>query len=57
MSRFRIKNPSDTLLEKKVFSQLQETSGVFDEDEDYLYATGFISNPKVFIIKLNGKDY
>ena len=47
-------SPKGKLLARIDFGHI--TNCAFDKDEDYLYATGFVSNPKVFRIKLNGQD-
>ena len=43
-------SPSGKLKAKIDFGHI--TNCAFDKDEKYLYATGFLSNPKVYRIKL-----
>ena len=47
-------SPQGKLLGKIDFGQI--TNCAFDENEEYLYATGFVNNPKVFRIKLKNKS-
>ena len=44
-------SPSGELLGKIDFGHI--TNCAFDDKEEYLYATGFVNNPKVYRIKLN----
>ena len=44
-------SPNGKLMARIDFSHI--TNCTFDDEEKYLYATGFIDNPKVFRIKLN----
>jgi len=44
-------SPEGDLMAKIDFGHL--TNATFDDDESYLYVTGFVNNPKVFRIKLN----
>ena len=43
-------SPNGELLARIDFGDI--TNCAFDKNEEYLYATGFISNPKIFRIKL-----
>ena len=43
-------SPEGDLMAKIDFGHL--TNATFDDDESYLYVTGFVNNPKVFRIKL-----
>ena len=43
-------SPEGKLLGKIDFGSI--TNCAFDDKEEYLYATGFVNNPKVFRIKL-----
>ena len=44
-------SPKGDLMAKIDFGHL--TNATFDDDESYLYVTGFVNNPKVYRIKLN----
>jgi len=44
-------SPMGDLMAKIDFGHL--TNATFDDDESYLYVTGFVNNPKVYRIKLN----
>jgi len=44
-------SPEGDLMAKIDFGHL--TNATFDDDESYLYVTGFVNNPKVYRIKLN----
>ena len=44
-------SPEGDLIAKIDFGHL--TNATFDDDESYLYVTGFVNNPKVYRIKLN----
>ena len=44
-------SPEGHLMAKIDFGHL--TNATFDDDESYLYVTGFVNNPKVYRIKLN----
>ena len=44
-------SPIGDLMAKIDFGHL--TNATFDDDESYLYVTGFVNNPKVYRIKLN----
>ena len=44
-------SPNGKLMARIDFSHI--TNCTFDDEEKYLYATGFIDNPKIFRIKLN----
>ncbi len=44
-------SPEGDLMAKIDFGHL--TNATFDDEESYLYVTGFVNNPKVFRIKLN----
>ena len=47
-------SPQGKLLGKIDFGQI--TNCAFDDNEEYLYATGFVNNPKVYRIKLKNKS-
>lgn len=47
-------SPSGDLLGKIDFGQI--TNCAFDDKEEYLYATGFVNNPKVYRIKLKNNS-